>query len=80
MHLHYAGMCVYMSPESRSSLRFANPMVAAEQGFVDDILDPATTRERICDDLELLKSKKVDRARQYSSLKNSISCCFVVAK
>jgi len=38
--------------------RFANPMVAAQRGFIDDILDPATTRERICDDLDLLSTKK----------------------
>jgi propionyl-CoA carboxylase beta chain len=41
--------------------RFANPMVAAESGFVDDILDPAVTRQRLCEDLELLKDKKLDR-------------------
>ena len=35
--------------------RFANPMVAAERGFIDDIIDPATTRRRLCEDLELLK-------------------------
>lgn len=38
--------------------RFANPMVAAQRGFIDDILDPATTRERICDDLDLFSTKK----------------------
>ena len=41
--------------------RFANPMVAAQRGFVDDVLDPATTRQRICEDLELLRSKDVKR-------------------
>lgn len=41
--------------------RFANPMVAAQRGFVDDVLDPAVTRQRICDDLDLLKTKKVER-------------------
>ena len=38
--------------------RFANPMVAAQRGFIDDILDPSATRERICDDLDLLSTKK----------------------
>jgi len=33
--------------------RFANPMVAAQRGFVDDIIDPQTTRVRICEDLEV---------------------------
>eukprot|EP00598_Pedospumella_elongata_P003116 CAMPEP_0184966800 /NCGR_PEP_ID=MMETSP1098-20130426/368_1 /TAXON_ID=89044 /ORGANISM="Spumella elongata, Strain CCAP 955/1" /LENGTH=525 /DNA_ID=CAMNT_0027488143 /DNA_START=92 /DNA_END=1669 /DNA_ORIENTATION=+ len=41
--------------------RFANPMVAAERGFVDDIIDPAVTRERLCEDLELLRTKNVTR-------------------
>ena len=41
--------------------RFANPMVAAQRGFIDDILDPAKTRERLCEDLELLKDKEVER-------------------
>lgn len=41
--------------------RFANPMVAAQRGFVDDIIDPATTRQRLCEDLELLRDKKVNR-------------------
>lgn len=41
--------------------RFANPMVAAQRGFIDDIIDPADTRQRLCEDLELLSSKKVDR-------------------
>ena len=42
-------------------IRFANPMVAAERGFVDDILDPAETRQRLCEDLELLRDKKMER-------------------
>ncbi len=41
--------------------RFANPMVAATRGFIDGIIDPSTTRKMICDDLEVLESKKVDR-------------------
>ena len=41
--------------------RFANPMVAAQRGFIDDILDPATTRERLIDDLEVLVDKQMER-------------------
>jgi len=37
--------------------RFANPMVAAQRGFVDDIIDPAETRMRICEDLDVLQEK-----------------------
>ena len=43
------------------SFRFANPMVAAQRGFVDDILDPSTTRQRICEDLDTLRTKKAER-------------------
>ena len=38
--------------------RFANPMVAANRGFLDDIIDPMTTRTRLCEDLEMLRKKK----------------------
>lgn len=41
--------------------RFANPMVAAQRGFIDAVLDPASTRERLCDDLEMLREKDVER-------------------
>ena len=36
---------------------FANPMKAAQRGFIDDIIEPRDTRRRICEDLELLESK-----------------------
>lgn len=39
--------------------RFANPMVAAQRGFIDDIIEPTTTRKVICRDLEILKGKTV---------------------
>lgn len=39
--------------------KFANPLSAACRGFIDDIIDPSTTRSRICDDLEILQSKKL---------------------
>eukprot|EP00605_Chrysophyceae_sp_TOSAG23-4_P000442 GSChrysophyteH1.ASY1.ANO1.500.1 assembled CDS len=35
--------------------------VMAQRGFIDDIIDPSSTRERLCDDLELLKDKKESR-------------------
>ncbi|XP_077417887.1 propionyl-CoA carboxylase beta chain, mitochondrial [Vanacampus margaritifer] len=38
--------------------KFANPFPAAVRGFVDDIIEPSTTRKRICRDLEVLASKK----------------------
>lgn len=39
--------------------RFANPMVAAQRGYIDDIIEPRDTRRVICDDLRLLRTKKV---------------------
>ncbi|MCH2532943.1 MAG: acyl-CoA carboxylase subunit beta [Bdellovibrionales bacterium] len=38
--------------------RFANPYVAAEIGYVDEVIEPAMTRKRIIDSLEILKNKK----------------------
>ena len=37
---------------------FANPMRAAERGFIDDIIRPRDTRKRLCEDLELLATKE----------------------
>ncbi|MFC4552704.1 MULTISPECIES: acyl-CoA carboxylase subunit beta [Halorussus] len=37
---------------------FANPYTAADRGFVDDVLEPADTRPRLIDDLEMLASKR----------------------
>jgi propionyl-CoA carboxylase beta subunit len=38
--------------------RYANPFVAAERGYVDDVIDPAETRRRLIAGLELLRSKR----------------------
>jgi propionyl-CoA carboxylase beta chain len=35
--------------------RFANPMVVAQRGFIDDIIDPEQTRKILCNDLFILK-------------------------
>jgi len=39
--------------------RFANPFVAAEKGFVDEIIHPHSTRMRVCRALRSLKSKRL---------------------
>ncbi|XP_067007435.2 propionyl-CoA carboxylase beta chain, mitochondrial [Anabrus simplex] len=39
--------------------KFGNPFPAAVRGFVDDIIEPRTTRWRICQDLDLLASKSL---------------------
>ena len=38
--------------------RFCNPYVAAERGFVDDVIDPAETRIKLIAGLDLLRSKR----------------------
>ena len=44
--------------------RFANPYIAAERGFVDDVIDPAETRKRLIDGLEMLASKRTETPRR----------------
>jgi acetyl-CoA carboxylase carboxyltransferase component len=40
--------------------RYANPYVAAERGYVDDVIDPAETRMVLARSLEMLQSKRED--------------------
>eukprot|EP01126_Amoeba_proteus_P006650 TRINITY_DN1231_c0_g2_i2.p1 TRINITY_DN1231_c0_g2~~TRINITY_DN1231_c0_g2_i2.p1 ORF type:complete len:540 (-),score=103.11 TRINITY_DN1231_c0_g2_i2:117-1736(-) len=44
--------------EREYNVRFANPIIPAEYGYIDDIISPHDTRRIICEDLEALKSKK----------------------
>lgn len=37
---------------------FSNPYVSAELGYTDEIIEPALTRKRIIDSLEMLKNKR----------------------
>ena len=39
--------------------QFANPLAAAERGFIDGIIAPSGTREAICEALEVLQTKKM---------------------
>lgn len=49
--------------------RFANPMVGAQRGFVDDIIDPKDTRRLICNDLRVLRTKCLEnRPRKHSNI------------
>ncbi|KAK3095797.1 hypothetical protein FSP39_019334 [Pinctada imbricata] len=45
--------------EAEYTEKFANPFPAAKRGFVDDIIEPQTTRKRICLDLNLLARKQL---------------------
>ena len=44
--------------------KFANPYIAAERGFVDDIISPAETRKFLIRGLESLKNKAVNNPRR----------------
>ena len=44
--------------------KFANPFPAAVRGFIDDIIEPNTTRQRICRDLQLLANKKLKNPKK----------------
>jgi propionyl-CoA carboxylase beta chain len=39
-------------------MTFANPYVAADLGYVDEVIEPATTRKRLIDSMEMLKNKR----------------------
>ena len=50
--------------------RFLNPFVAAERGYIDEVIQPRNTRMRICRS-GLLKGKKLitlEKTRQYSAI------------
>ena len=38
--------------------RFANPYIAAERGYVDDVIDPADTRRKVIAGFEMLRAKR----------------------
>ena len=44
--------------------KFANPFPAAVRCFVDDIIEPNTTRQRICRDLTLLANKNLKNPKK----------------
>jgi propionyl-CoA carboxylase beta chain len=46
--------------ENDYKARFANPFVAAERGFLDDVIMPHSTRRRVARALDMLKSKHLE--------------------
>ncbi|NKB27718.1 MAG: methylmalonyl-CoA carboxyltransferase [Rhodobacteraceae bacterium] len=40
--------------------RFANPFVAAERGFIDEVIQPHNTRKRVCRAFASLRGKKLE--------------------
>eukprot|EP00536_Pseudo-nitzschia_multiseries_P003446 jgi/Psemu1/284422/fgenesh1_pg.53_\ len=47
--------------------KFANPMIAAQRGFVDDIIAPRDTRRILCNDLRLLRTKSMPEIKKKHS-------------
>jgi len=48
---------------------FLNPYLAAERGYIDDVIDPAETRARLVSGLAILSSKRDDRpARKHGNV------------
>jgi len=48
---------------------FLNPFLAAERGYIDDVIDPATTRARLVAGLAILATKREDRpARKHGNI------------
>ena len=43
---------------------FSNPYKAAELGYIDAVIDPADTRPRLINALEIISGKKLDRPRK----------------
>jgi len=44
--------------------RFANPFVAAQRGFIDDVIMPHSTRRRVLRAFEMLKNKTVEQPKK----------------
>ena len=40
--------------------RFANPFVAAERGYIDEVILPRDTRTRVCRALNMLRNKTLE--------------------
>lgn len=44
--------------------KFANPRIAAEKGFIDEVIKPVETRARIIDALAIMKNKREPRPKR----------------
>lgn len=49
--------------------KFANPYVAAERGYIDDVIEPRETRARLINALEMLQNKRdVNPAKKHGNI------------
>ena len=44
--------------------RFANPFIAGNRGYIDDVIDPRTTRPRLINALDMLRNKRDENPRK----------------
>ena len=44
--------------------KFANPLLAAQRGYIDEVIEPKTTRRKLIAALQFLKNKKVARVEK----------------
>jgi acetyl-CoA carboxylase carboxyltransferase component len=44
--------------------RYANPYAAAERGYIDDVIDPAETRQKVAAGLAMLRTKREELPRR----------------
>ncbi|KAG5900151.1 hypothetical protein JTB14_012823 [Gonioctena quinquepunctata] len=56
----YKGKPDIQEKEAEYIDKFGSPFPAAQRGFIDDIIEPRTTRWRLCRDLDLLETKKLE--------------------
>lgn len=50
-------------------LKFSNPYISAELGYTDEVIEPALTRKRLIDSLEMLKNKReVNPAKKHGNI------------
>jgi propionyl-CoA carboxylase beta chain len=49
--------------------KFSNPYLSAELGYTDEVIEPALTRKRIIDSLEMLKNKRdINPAKKHGNI------------
>jgi propionyl-CoA carboxylase beta chain len=55
---------LYKDPKEREQAlqeyndKFLNPLIAAQLGYVDEIIEPSMTRRRIIEELQVLRNKQ----------------------
>jgi propionyl-CoA carboxylase beta chain len=46
--------------DAAGAKRFANPFVAAERGYIDEVILPHSTRKRVARALQMLRNKRLE--------------------